>query len=276
MADGAMFLSGLRARTEPVLRGIVREAAFRTGEARAVVERQVRQPRRRRHQEQHRRRAGETPQPQKAHSLPIILPRMFPVCDVIPPRTRPIGTLVLCGLHSVSFLYALLLEPHELYSLVRGSGVVPAEFAWPQLVTALPFHQGWIHVAGNLLCLWIFGPAVEDALGHAAYLLLYAGAGAAAFAAHVLAEPASVVPLVGASGAVAAVMGVYFVHYPRSQVLMAVLAVWRPDVVEVPAVFFVGLWLVIQLLAGLTSLTAPVAGFLCGLLVGGLGPRRRW
>ena len=201
---------------------------------------------------------------------------MFPVCDVIPSRTLPFITLLLGGIHSAVFVYELQLDPRDLYTLLRNWGVVPAAFAWPQLLTGLLVHDGWMHLGGNLLCLWLFGQTVEDAIGHIPYLLLYALGGATAAMAHVLVDPASAVPLTGANAAVAAVMGCYFVRYPRSQVLTAVLATWPPDVIEVPAVSFVGLWLVIQVLAGATSLTAPVAGFVGGGVVGMVVRENRW
>jgi membrane associated rhomboid family serine protease len=209
---------------------------------------------------------------------------MFPVSDVIPSRTRPLVTIALIAVNAAVFLYEVRLDRHELYRLAHTWGSVPADFAWPPVLTGLFLHDGWVHFGGNMLCLWIFGDNVESALGHAGYLVFYLAAGTFATLAHVAAHPGSAVPLVGASGAVAAVMGTYFVLYPRSQVLTVVFLLVSLDVVEVPAIFFLAMWLVLQAFSALVSrgvtldggmaLAAQAAGFLAGAFVG-LAVRRR-
>jgi membrane associated rhomboid family serine protease len=211
---------------------------------------------------------------------------MFPVSDVIPSRTKPVVTVALIVLTSVVFLYELQLDRPGMYSFARAFGLVPAHAAWFQPFTSAFLHDGWIHFAGNMLYLWIFGDNVEDALGHARFAVFYLAAAAISALAHTVLNPSSLAPLIGASGAIAAILGAYFVLYPRSQVLTAVFLILYLDVIEVPAVIFLGVWLVMQLAAGLASMGAGAAdggmaiaahltGFGVGLVTGGLLKRRQ-
>lgn len=204
---------------------------------------------------------------------------MFPVSDVIPSRTRPIATIGLIVVNSLVFLYELQLDRRELFALAHAWGAVPADFSWPGAVTSAFLHDGWIHFGGNMLYLWIFGDNVEDAMGHLAFVLYYLVAGALAAGAYAALNPSSAAPLIGASGAVAAIMGAYFVLYPRSQVLTAVFLLLYLDLIEVPAIIFLGVWLAMQLLAGLASMgagaadgglaiSAHLAGFAIGVAAG--------
>jgi membrane associated rhomboid family serine protease len=183
------------------------------------------------------------------------------------------------------FLYELQLDRAEMYRFARAFGVVPASVAWFQPFTSAFLHDGWIHFGGNMLYLWIFGDSVEDALGHAGFALFYLTAAAISAWAHAVLHSSSLAPLIGASGAIAAILGAYFVLYPRSQVLTAVFLILYLDVIEVPAVIFLGAWLVMQLAAGLASMGAGAAdgglaigaqftGFGVGL-VAGMFLRRR-
>jgi membrane associated rhomboid family serine protease len=216
---------------------------------------------------------------------------MFPVSDVIPSRTRPFGTIGLIVVTALVFLYELQLDRGQLYELAHAFGVVPADFLWPRAVTSAFLHDGWIHFGGNMLYLWIFGDNVEDAIGHLPFVAFYLASATLAAAAYAALNPSSATPLIGASGAVAAIMGAYFVLYPRSQVLTAIFLVLYLDVIEVPAVIFLGVWLAIQLLAGLASMgagtvngglaiAAHIAGFAVGVVAGlavrGWGKRRVW
>jgi membrane associated rhomboid family serine protease len=216
---------------------------------------------------------------------------MFPVSDVIPSRTRPVATIGLIALNTLVFLYEIQLDRRQLYELAHSLGVVPADFYWPRALTSAFLHDGWIHFGGNMLYLWIFGDNVEDAMGHVAFLAFYLASAALAAGAHAALNPGSMAPLIGASGAVSAIMGVYFVLYPRSQVLTAVFLLLYLDLIEVPAVVFLGVWLAMQLLAGLASMgagaadgglaiTAHLAGFAVGIVTGlalrGRGKTRAW
>lgn len=204
---------------------------------------------------------------------------MFPVSDVIPSRTTPYVTIGLIGLNALAFLYELQLSDAALQQVVMERGVVPAAFNWPSVLTSMFLHGGWVHFLGNMLYLWIFGDNVEDRLGHGMYVLFYAGCGAVAALSQVAVHPDSTIPMVGASGAVAGVMGAYFVLYPRSRVLTAVFIVFFIDLVEIPALFFLGIWFLMQLFSGVGSVGveaaeggvafwAHVAGFVAGTATG--------
>ena len=215
---------------------------------------------------------------------------MFPVSDVIPPRRKPAITVGFIALNTLVFLYELQLDRGQLQELAHALGAIPADFSWPRAITGAFLHDGWIHFAGNMLYLRIFGDNVEDAMGRLPFVAFYLSSAVLAAAAHAALHPSSAAPLIGASGAVAAIMGVYFVLYPRSQVLTAVFLL-RLDVIEVPAIIFPGAWLGLQILSGLASMGTGaadgsltiggyVAGFVVGIAAGGVlrgwGKTRAW
>jgi membrane associated rhomboid family serine protease len=145
-------------------------------------------------------------------------------------------------------------------------------------VTAMFLHGGWLHVLGNMLFLHVFGDNVEDRLGHGAYLLFYLACGVISFAAQIASLPASAVPTLGASGAIAGVLGAYFLLFPRARVVTLLPIFIFFTVVEIPAVVFLGLWFLIQFLSGAATLGRPasaggvawwahVGGFLAGMLL---------
>jgi membrane associated rhomboid family serine protease len=185
---------------------------------------------------------------------------MFPVSDVIPSRTTPFVTITLIVLNALAFLYALTLSERDLQQFVEAYGVVPASLSWPSVVSSLFLHGGWLHVLGNMLYLWIFGDNVEDRMGHGRFVLFYLGCGTAAALGHVATNPSSIVPMVGASGAIAGVMGAYFVLFPHSRVLTAVFIFFYLDLIEIPAIFFLGIWFLMQFFSGVGSLGADAAG----------------
>jgi membrane associated rhomboid family serine protease len=209
---------------------------------------------------------------------------MIPLRDVIPTRTWPVVTVGLIALNVLIFLYEQTLGRSALELFVREWGLVPADFAWSRVVTSMFLHGGWAHVGGNMLYLWIFGDNVEDRLGHVRFLFFYLFAGIAAALLQIFFNPFSTVPMIGASGAIAGVMGAYFVLYPQSRVLTVVFLLIIFDVVEIPAIFFLGIWFVMQLLNGVgsigvsmgggTAFWAHVGGFVVGVLAG-VGLRRR-
>lgn len=184
---------------------------------------------------------------------------MFPVSDVIPSRTTPYVTVSLIAVNLLAFFYEARLDDERLEALVRAYGVVPAVFSWSSTITSQFLHAGWVHVLGNMLYLWIFGDNVEDRFGHLGVLVFYLGCGAAAAVGQAATQPDSMVPMIGASGAVAGVMGAYFVLYPQSRVLTAVFIVFFLDLIEVPAIVFLGIWFVMQLFSGVGSLGANAA-----------------
>jgi len=204
---------------------------------------------------------------------------MFPVSDVIPSKTTPYMTVGLIGVNALVFLYELQLSRPELQLFAQIFGVVPAYFSWPTVFTSMFLHEGWLHLLGNMLYLWIFGDNVEDRLGHFGYLLFYLGCGVAAALGQVAVSAGSTIPMIGASGAIAGVMGAYFVLYPHSRVLTVVFLLFFMDMIEIPAIFFLGIWFVKELFSGVGSLGthslnggvavwAHVVGFAIGALTG--------
>ncbi len=204
---------------------------------------------------------------------------VIPLRDVIPSRTTPYVTVTLIVLNVLVFAYQLRLGDagqHVIYLF----GLVPADFSWGTVFTSMFLHGGLMHAGGNMLYLWIFGDNVEDRMGHGRFLVFYLLCGVAAALAQVWANPGSGVPMVGASGAIAGVMGAYFVLYPKSRIvtLLPLIIIFR--VIEIPAVYFLGIWFLMQFINGLGSLAtsgsdaqmaggvafwAHVAGFAAGL-----------
>jgi len=209
---------------------------------------------------------------------------VFPISDVIPSRTPPVVTVAIIVVNALIFLYQLTLPEPALQLFVGAYAVVPAHFHPATLITSQFLHGGVLHVGGNMLYLWIFGDNVEDRLGHARFLFFYLFAGIAAALLQIFFNPFSTIPMIGASGAIAGVMGAYFVLYPQSRVLTVVFLLIIFDVVEIPAIFFLGIWFVMQLLNGVgsigvsmgggTAFWAHVGGFVVGFLAG-VGLRRR-
>ena len=202
---------------------------------------------------------------------------MFPLSDVIPSRTRPVVTISLIALNTLLFLYQVQLDEAALHELVFDLGVVPAHLSYRDIVTSMFLHGDFLHFLGNMVFLWIFGDNVEDRSGHGGFLLFYIATGGMAALTQVFANPTSLVPMIGASGAIAGVMGAYFVLYPHSRILTAVFLVIFLDIIEIPAIFFLGVWFVLQVLHGSLSsgvdgggvaLWAHAGGFASGLVIG--------
>jgi membrane associated rhomboid family serine protease len=131
---------------------------------------------------------------------------------------------------------------------------------WETAFTAMFLHGGILHIGGNMLFLGIFGPNVEDAMGRARYIVFYLLGGLAALAAQIAVQPSSTAPTLGASGAIAAVLGGYIVLYPRARVLSLVFIVFFVTIIEVPAVFLLGFWFLEQVYFGAANLTHPLGG----------------
>ena len=200
---------------------------------------------------------------------------MFPISDVIPSRTRPVVTIALIVLNTLAYIYHVRVDEATGRALIFDHSVIPAALSLPDLVTAMFLHADILHFGGNMVFLWIFGDNVEDRLGHVPYLVFYILTGVLASLAHVAADPSSQVPMIGASGAIAAVMGAYFLLYPQSRVLTAVFLIVFIVVIEIPALFFLGVWFILQLAQGALSSSqggvafwAHAAGFAAGSLVG--------
>ena len=181
---------------------------------------------------------------------------MIPLRDVIPSRTTPFLTIAFIVLNSAAFLFELSLSDQSLKALFHTYGVVPARLEALSILTFMFLHSGWLHFVGNMLYLWIFGDNVEDRLGHGRFALFYLFCGAGSALGQVWMNPASTAPMIGASGAIAGVMGAYFLLYPKSRVLALVPLIIIWEVVEVPAVIFLGLWFIMQFFSGIGSVVA--------------------
>ena len=201
---------------------------------------------------------------------------MIPLRDVIPARTTPWVTFLLIGLNVLVFFHEISLGSRDATRFIFTYGLVPARFSWETAVTSMFIHGGWLHIGGNLLSLWIFGDNVEDRMGHGRFLLFYVLAGLVGNLAQTASSPGSAIPLVGASGAIAGVMGAYLIMFPYSRILVLVFLLFFIDVVELPAVFFLVFWFFMQLVSGVGQLAnvpganvgfwAHVGGFVTGVI----------
>ena len=203
---------------------------------------------------------------------------MIPLRDVIPSRTTPYITTTIIVLNAITWLFEVSLPQDSLNQFIGTYGVVPAYFSPPTLITSMFLHGSWMHVIGNMWYLWIFGDNVEDRLGHGRFIVFYLLCGIAAAIGQIVMDPTSTLPTIGASGAIAGVMGAYFVLYPQSRVLTLIPLIIFWEVIELPAYILLGFWFVMQLFsAGAIAVTASshgsggvafaahVAGFLVGM-----------
>jgi membrane associated rhomboid family serine protease len=218
---------------------------------------------------------------------------MIPLHDDNPTETTPfvtVGVIVACAL---VFLYQVSLPERlgeafvyqfgAIPAIVFGTGVLPAELTGPPpyatLLTSMFLHGGWMHLIGNMLYLWIFGNNIEDVTGHVKFVIFYVTCGVLAALSHALVDPASTVPMVGASGAISGVLGAYLLLFPRAQVLVLIPLGIMTRAMYVPAAFVLGLWFVMQVLSGGMTLGrqgggvaffAHVGGFVAGMVLIGL------
>jgi membrane associated rhomboid family serine protease len=203
---------------------------------------------------------------------------MIPLRDVIPSRTVPFLTVTIIILNGLAWFYELGLPREDLPVFLQQFGVVPAFFAPPTLISSMFLHGSWSHVLGNMWYLWIFGDNVEDRMGHFRFLIFYLLCGIVAAFGQIFIDPTSTLPTIGASGAIAGVMGAYFVLYPQSRVLTLIPLIVFWEIVELPAIFLLGFWFLMQLFsagaiaatsnsqAGGVAFMAHVAGFIFGLV----------
>ena len=217
---------------------------------------------------------------------------MIPLRDSVVRRRVPIVNLTLLAACTLAFLVEFQ-AGDQLDALIGRYALIPARFVtleerlgfWePEvflpLFSSMFMHGGVLHFGGNMLFLWVFGDNVEDRFGHLGYALFYLGGGAAAGLSHVLSDPGSIVPTIGASGAVAAVMGAYFLLHPGARIQSLVLIGFFVTTMSVPAVIYLGLWLGVQVLMGLAGSQGGVAwwahagGFAFGALAVALLGRR--
>lgn len=196
---------------------------------------------------------------------------MFPLRDDNPIRITPYLTYALIAINVVVFLHELRLDSQELEQFFVLYGVVPRHLTvslssgdvnqiLPELLTLVSsqfLHGGFLHLGGNMLFLWVFGNNIEDQLGRVKYLIFYLGCGILAALTQWFFSMQSEVPAIGASGAIAGVMGAYILRFPKAQVLTLIPIGFFITTIRIPAVFFLGFWFVQQAFYGIASLQAP-------------------
>src|SRR5258708_14880867 len=193
---------------------------------------------------------------------------MFPIGDTVPRRNVPIATWLLILINCLVFLFETAIPQHTLERFCYLFGIVPARYThpdwalwiglpiddyWPFL-TSMFLHGGWVHVIGNMWTLWIFGDNVEDRMGPGRFVVFYLVCGFIVGLVHSLTNPDSTLPTIGASGAIAGVMGAYFFLFPYSRLIVIVPILFFPFFFEMPAVIYLGFWALTQFFSGALSL----------------------
>jgi membrane associated rhomboid family serine protease len=204
-------------------------------------------------------------------------------------RSTATVTLILILLNTVIFLYERFLPSWALDSFIAHYGIVPDRLRMSSLLTSMFLHGGWLHLIGNMWFLWVFGRNVEDLIGSGRFFVFYILCGLAAALVHVFFNPYSRVPTIGASGAIAGVMGAYVIKFPRARITTLVPIFIFITTLEIPAVFLLLYWFAIQFFMGVGSVGysqvssggvawfAHVGGFLAGMLLVNLfGQKQRW
>jgi len=222
---------------------------------------------------------------------------MIPLRDANPTYRFPIVNYGLIGVNVLAFLFELSLEPEVLDRFIRTFGVVPARLTSAMEMynvdvilfispfTSMFLHGGFMHLIGNMWFLHIFGDNVEDRLGHTRYIIFYTFSGLAAAFTQVIINPSSQIPMVGASGAIAGIMGAYVFLFPHAKVLTLVPIFFFMQVTVLPAYIFLGFWFLMQMVSGMMSLGiasdaggvawwAHIGGFACGAVLLPLFKRR--
>jgi len=218
---------------------------------------------------------------------------MLPLQDTVRSRSLPVVNWLIIALNVLVFFFLLSLG-RSADAWVATLGVVPARllryfdlFEIGTIFTSMFLHGGWAHLFSNMLALYVFGDNVEDRLGSGRYLLFYLLCGVIAAGTHIVFNPNSTVPTIGASGAISGVLAAYLIFFPSARVITLVPLFFLPWFVEIPAVFYLGFWFISQLLNGVLTVVAGaqafggvawwahVGGFVAGLLLGPLLARRR-
>ncbi len=206
---------------------------------------------------------------------------MFPIRDHNPSQTRPIVTVALIVINLLAYLSyrSISTDPAALAGFYQNWGLVPAHLVagadWYTLITSMFLHGGLLHLGGNILFLWIFGDNLEDKLGHAGFLAFYLVCGIAAGLTQMAANPASLVPTIGASGAIAGVMGGYLLLFPKARIDVLFIFIIFFKIFPIPAWVVLGVWFGLQVFNGLGSdisgggvaFWAHVGGFVAGFVL---------
>jgi membrane associated rhomboid family serine protease len=217
---------------------------------------------------------------------------MFPLYDTVRSRRFPLINWILVLLNGLAFYYELTLSETQLHRFILDWGLIPAQLAfdsadsWMRVLTSMFLHGGWFHILSNMWILIIFGDNIEDRMGGMRYLIFYLLSGTVAALSQAFLYPTSTIPMGGASGAIAGVLGAYLVLYPHARIASLVPILFIFTVIELPALIFLGFWFVSQLFQGWLALGgadvggvawwAHIGGFIFGLLMVRLFARRRY
>ncbi|MFZ2198551.1 MAG: rhomboid family intramembrane serine protease [Thermodesulfovibrionales bacterium] len=198
---------------------------------------------------------------------------MFPLKDTVPNRSFSSATWLLIALSGIVFYFETTLPKDVLDQFIKLFGVVPAKYIQPDydthglpitnylsFLTTMFLHGGWLHFLGNMWFLRIFGSKVEDCMGHCRFLAFYLISGILASIFYIYFNPGSAMPVIGASGAIAGVMGAYYVMFPRAKILTVIPIFIFPWFIELPAFIFLGWWFLLQLFSGTITLVLPMTG----------------
>jgi membrane associated rhomboid family serine protease len=212
---------------------------------------------------------------------------MFPLRDTEPSYSKPVVTIFLIAVNLLVFLFEASLDPYTLNAFIAHYGLVPVNFHVSAIFTSMFLHGGWLHVLGNMWFLWIFGDNIEDILGHEKYLIFYLACGVAAAVTQVYFNVDSRVPMVGASGAIAGVMGAYMIKFPHSRIVTLFFFIFI-TFIDVPAWLMLIYWFGVQFFSGVGSIAestasdggtaffAHIGGFLTGMiLINIMGAKQR-
>jgi len=217
---------------------------------------------------------------------------MIPLYDTLRPRRFPIINWMLVIINGLVFYYELKLSDAGLYRFIQTWGLVPHQLAshladsWPTILTSMFMHGGWFHILSNMWVLIIFGDNIEDRLGSIRYLSFYLMSGAAAALVQIYVSPASTQPVIGASGAIAGVLGAYLILFPQARIASIVPIFFIFTIVEISALVFLGFWFISQLFSGWLALHgadvgsvawwAHIGGFIFGVITVRLFAGRRY
>lgn len=212
---------------------------------------------------------------------------MIPLRALLLRNSTPRITLTLIAINTLCFLFEISLPPYARNAFIEHYALVPDRLYLPSFVTSMFLHGGWMHLIGNMWFLWVFGSHIEDAMGSARFFIFYLISGVASAAVQFMISLGSPIPTLGASGAIAGVMGAFLMLYPRVRVVTLIFIVVFVTTYDLPAAFMLIYWFALQLLSGLGSLAsvaqaqsiawfAHVGGFLAGILLvrGFTGSRR--
>lgn len=209
---------------------------------------------------------------------------MIPIKDDVRSSTFPFVTILIIAANVAVFAYQLTLDRAGAEAFIYRAAVIPYEVTHLvdiglrsfvpvpfTLFTAMFVHGGLFHLGGNMLFLWIFGDNIEDRFGHILYAFFYLASGTVASLSHILVSPSGITPMIGASGAIAGVLGAYFIFFPRAQVKTLVFLFFFVTIVQIPAVVFLGLWFLLQVFSsgfgGSIAWYAHIGGFITGAAV---------